>query len=168
MASVSDHMSSSANYTSGETLASARMASCPMIQAVSSFVGFVLMASAVGIWVVSGIGLDIEMVLFKLVFTLVLFGTGLAMTLSSRKRIHPEVHLDNERGELRIVERGCDGIARLKTAISYDTIQEVDFRDGMLSALGQDGKVLLEMPMGMIENLAELRAAINQTFGGAA
>ena len=134
------------------------------MRAMTSFFGVTLMASAVGVWVVSGVGIDMQLVLFKLVLTLVFFISGLSLTLSARRRVHPEVHLDNAKSELRVMERGCDGVARLKAAISYSEIQDVDFRDGMLCATGENGEALLEMPMGMIDNLDHLQAALGQSF----
>lgn len=141
-----------------------RIVGCPLLRAASSFFGFTLMAASVGIWVVSGAVDDAQLMMFKLIVTFVFFVTGLTLSLTSRRRNSPEVHMDAERRELRVVDRGCDGIARHKATLAYDDMRSVDFQEGMMLVTGHDGEVMLELPMGMVDNLAELKKAMGPAF----
>lgn len=121
----------------------ATISPCTVARAMMRFVGVVAILASVGIWVVQTRMWDVEVVLIKLVVS-VIFGTGgMAMLQVGRDLGEDEFHIDNTRGELRHVKRGCDGIVRLQAAYRFQDLASVQIEGGILEAKGKSGAALV-------------------------
>ena len=138
------------------------LTSSSLVRGVWTFLGFVLMASSAGIWLVPNAGGDTAFVLIKFVASITFFAVGITVSQFGRKDKTFEVHLDQGRGEFRFVERGGDGIARTREVLSYSDLSRIDTSDGMLRALSHKGHALIEIPMSQIDNQAELMVALKR------
>lgn len=79
---------------------------------------------------------------------------------NGRNRTSTEIEIDAKQSEVRVIERGEDGIGRLTQVISYEDIGHVETRGGKITLKDHKDVLMLQMPLGQIENLAEIRAAI--------
>lgn len=131
---------------------------------LSGFLGVVLLAAALGLWLVPGASHDQVLVLIKMGLS-VFLGLGGAMFLLAARRVqHPEVHLDGRRGLLRLLERDDSGQVCSQVEVDYDDLSELDLRDGMLIARDHHGRVVVEMPVENAGDLDEIRAELGPAF----
>lgn len=142
------------------------IAPCTVARAMMRFVGVIAILSAVGVWVVQTRMWDIEVVLIKLVVS-VIFGTGgMAMLQVGRDLGEDEFHIDKARGELRHVKRGCDGIVRLQAAHRFADLGKVRIEGGILEAQDKSGAALVRAEIRDKDAADGLRAALQDCMIG--
>ncbi len=127
---------------------------------VLRFLGVVMNLAAVGIWFMPGERWDAEMVLIKLAVSVLFMCVGLALLHSGRHQTQDELHLDLSARELRHVVRGADGVGRLKTQCGFADLIDVQYEDGLFSAIGKDGVCVLQVHTGPIDNIKQIRKMI--------
>ena len=133
---------------------------CTVARAMMRFLGVVLALSAVGVWVVQTHLWDVEIVLVKLVVS-VIFGTsGLAMLQVGRDLGADEFHIDAERHELRHVRRGCDGIQRVVATHGLGSLGELRLEGRRLTVTDTGGNLLIEADVRDAEAALALEQAI--------
>ncbi len=143
------------------------IAPCIVARAMMRFIGVVAILSAVGVWVVQTRMWDVEVVLVKLVVS-VIFGTvGLSMLQVGRDLGEDEFHIDKARGELRHVKRGCDGIVRLQAAYRFEDLGNVRIEGGILEAQDRSGAALVRAEIRDVDAAAGLQVALQEcAIGG--
>ncbi|MDQ7072191.1 MAG: hypothetical protein Q9M48_15920 [Rhodobacterales bacterium] len=168
MTAISEQFESTADFSGIANRQQLRGASRVLSRAMFSFFGATLMASAVGLWLVPSDYMDAEMMLIRLVLSLIMFGAGAVLLQNGRDRTAVEIEVDPKRSELRLIERGEDGIARLTQVIGYKDIGHADMRDGVMTLIDHDNALVLKLPLGQVENLADIEAAIAPMMAEAA
>lgn len=143
------------------------IAPCTVARAMMRFVGVVAILSAVGVWVVQTRLWDVEIVLIKLVVS-VIFGTaGMAMLQVGRDLGADEFHIDKTEGELRHVKRGCDGIVRLQASYRFADLGNVSIEGGILEAQDRSGAALIRAEIRDVDAAAGLKLALQDcAIGG--
>jgi len=131
-------------------------------RAAKGFLGSVLLLSAAGIWLVSTGANDAAMMLIKLVFSLSLFCAG-AMCFSTLDPddIAPEVQIDTERRQLRVIETGPDGRTRRVAVHALDDLAELSLRDQVLTARDFSGRQIVALPVNDRATERALRHALS-------
>src|SRR6056297_1350181 len=134
----------------------------PVHRALFMCLGAALMMAAVGIWMVpSGPG-DESMLIVKLLISAVMLVVGLMLMSGLNEAApSPEIQIDRNRGELRLIKRGADGTARLAASHELETLSEVSLFNGVLSARDARGCELLSLPVTDARTRAALRAALD-------
>jgi hypothetical protein len=168
MTTTSEQFVSTANFSGIANRQQLRGASRVLSRALSSFFGATLMASAVGLWLVPSDFMDAEMMLIRLVLSLIMFAAGAVLMQNGRDRTAIEIEVDPKRAELRLIERGDDGIARLTQVVGFKDIGHVDMKDGVITLMDHNDVMVLKLPLGQVENLAYIEAAIAPLMAKAA
>ncbi len=138
--------------------------SLPPLRLFNGFAGAVLLLFALGLWAVPGSSWDQGAQLVKLFMTATSIVAGLAL-LAPMRRSYPEVTLDPRAERLELIERNDFGRITRKESFSYDSLSEVDVREGVFIARDHQGRVVVELPLGAeVEELDALRAALGPSF----
>ncbi|RKT34589.1 hypothetical protein BXY70_0607 [Roseovarius halotolerans] len=134
----------------------------PLYRAVLMCLGAALLMAAIGLWMVPAGAGDEPMLIVKLLISAVMLAVGL-MLLSglNEPAPSPEIQIDRDRGELRLIERGADGTARLAASHELEALSEVSLFNGVLSARDARGCELLSLPVTDARTRAALRAALD-------
>jgi hypothetical protein len=112
---------------------------------IARFTGVVLMLAAVGIWIISGPLWDAEMMLVRLAVSVLFMCSGLMLLNAGRGQLRDEVHLDTRTQELRHIQRGPDGIARIKRSFALTELGQITVSDDQLILTAHGGDILLEL-----------------------
>ncbi len=126
------------------------------------FLGTVLLTAALGLWVVPGGAGDAAMQLVKLLFSAVLLVVGLlCMGGLEEDAGAPEIQIDRNARQLRVVERDATGLARLTLCHDLDTLTRITLRRGVLSACDVSGQRLFAVPVTGRRAQAAVREALD-------
>ena len=112
---------------------------------VARFTGVVLMLASVGIWILSGPLWDAEMILLRLAVSALFMCIGLMLLHAGRGHLRDEVHLDIRAQELRHIQRGRDGIARVQRRFALAELGEITVSDDQLILKSRTGEVVMEL-----------------------
>ena len=112
---------------------------------LARFVGVVLVLAAIGIWIVSVPLADAAMLVMRLVVSLFFMCLGLMLLQVGRLSLQDEIHLDRKAGALRHVQRGRDGIARLRQEVALADLGPAEMDDDTLILHDRNGVLILEL-----------------------
>ncbi|SLN64208.1 hypothetical protein PEL8287_03526 [Roseovarius litorisediminis] len=131
-------------------------------QAVKMVAGTSLILSAVGVWLLpSGAG-DAAMQLIKLVFSFSMLGLGvMCISAMDQPDDEPEIEFDTINRQLRIVEFDNLGHPAVTSCHDLDSLSELNFQDGSLTARDADGNQVVALSIHSKTTERALRAAIN-------
>lgn len=113
------------------------------VAGAARFAGVVLMLAAVGIWIISVPLIDSGMLALRFVASVFFMCLGLMLLQVGRVTMRDELHLDRKAGALRHVQRGRDGIARLRQEVALADLGQVDLQDETLTLHDRAGAVIL-------------------------
>lgn len=116
-----------------------------ILAAASRFIGVVLILAAAGIWITATPFWDTGAVLIRLSLSALFLCFGLFFLQSGRGTMQDEIHLDSKRGELRYIQRGPDGIARLRQQIALGDLGRIASDGDLLVLLDRDGAIVMEV-----------------------
>lgn len=125
------------------------------------FVGVVLMLAAVGIWILSGPLWDAEMMLVRLAISVIFMCLGLILLQAGRDELRDEIHLDQTADELRHVQRGRDGIARVVRCLPLATLGEASIAQDTLTLRCKAGEIVMEVSGLAQDTLSTLDRRLN-------
>lgn len=126
------------------------------------FAGVVLILASVGIWMLNGPLWDAQMMLMRLAISVLFMGLGLMLLQSGRGRVSDEIHLDPVARELRHIQRGADGIARVRMRFALDDLGDVETGEGRLTLWSRRGEIVLDLPDLTQANLRMIDAAVRR------
>lgn len=126
------------------------------------FLGFVLVISAVGLWLVPVTEGDAAMRLIKLLISLVLLGLGgmFISSISERESV-PDVVIDTKARELRVVHRGSRMGRAVETRYALDDLADVSINNNLFSAIAKSGGTIVAIPVPDNRVQATLRKALS-------
>ena len=108
----------------------------PVLRPIAVFCGVSLVFAAVGLWCVPGSDFSSEVLPFKLDCSAFFLLLGTMLVQLGQELGRPEIQVDLHRSEIRIVNRGSDGVVTLEQMFRFEEIEEVDIADGRFRLLG--------------------------------
>jgi hypothetical protein len=103
------------------------------------------MLAAVGMWILSGPLWDAEMMLVRLAISVLFMSLGLMLLYAGRDGLRDEIHLDQTAHELRHVQRGRDGIARVVRRLPLADLGEASIAQDTLTLRCKAGEIVMEV-----------------------
>lgn len=125
------------------------------------FVGVVLMLAAVGMWILSGPLWDAEMMLVRLAISVLFMCLGLMLLHAGRDGLRDEIHLDQTAHELRHVQRGRDGIARVVRRLPLADLGGASIAQDTLTLRCKAGEIVMEVSGLAQDTLSTLDRRLN-------
>lgn len=121
--------------------------------------GVALAMTAVGLWLAPGSTFDADILLFKLILSLVALLGGLGLMTASAKPREPEIEIDTIRREVRLVRR-MRGIAPIiLDTYRFDALARAEFDGTIVKLWDRKGDFLAEV-------CPTDRTALNSLVGG--
>jgi hypothetical protein len=117
-----------------------------MIRGSQSLLGAALMLSAAGLWIAPGSDWSADVLLIKLVISLVIGFCGLALLQQGKTPASPEVEIDTIRHEIRIVRRGLHG-REVLSHTKYDDLERAELNGAHLILWGAGDTMLAEVAL---------------------
>ncbi len=138
----------------------------PAVRLATAMMGIIVITVAVGLWFVPTRYLGEETLLVKLVTSGMGFYGGLMLVQAAQAVRRPEVQLDMQRREVRIIERSSRGATRLMACHSFSTLSDIRVEDGELLAFDRDKNEVLRVRLsaGMDRSQIERRLR-REVFG---
>jgi hypothetical protein len=133
-----------------------------ILAGLARFAGVVLMLAAVGIWIISVPMADAAMLVLRLAVSIFFMCLGLMFLQVGRLTLQDEIHLDRKAGALRHVQRGRDGIARVRQEVALADLGPVEIDDDTLILHGRDGAPILELTGLPRDQLHLVTRALNE------
>lgn len=110
------------------------------------FFGSVLILSAVGLWLVPVDAGDAAMKLIKLLVSVLMLVLGVMFIFSARRvPDEPEIQIDTQAREIRIVKRDNGGAICMDTRHAIDSLSDVTLCDRTLTAYDASGQLIISM-----------------------
>lgn len=109
------------------------------------FAGAAFLLAAAGMWIVPTPAWDAQMVLIRLAVSLAFGCFGFLLLHAGDNSLWDEIHLDRQAGELRHVQRGRDGIARLRQSVTLDDVGVVVVDEDTLTLHARSGEIVMEV-----------------------
>jgi len=126
------------------------------------FTGVVLMLAAVGMWMLNGPLWDAEMMLMRLAVSVLFMCAGLGLLQIGRACPQDEIHFDARKGQLRHVQRGMDGIARVQQGFALCDLGDIAIDEDMMILRDRSGEVVMELSGLPRDSLQIIRDALRQ------
>lgn len=117
-----------------------------MVRGSMSFLGAALMLAAAGLWIAPGSDWSADLLLIKLVVSLVIGFTGLALLQQGQTPAAAEVEVDTVRREIRLVRRSLRG-DELVSRTKYEDMDRAELNGAHLILWGQDDVMLAEVAL---------------------
>jgi len=124
------------------------------------FAGVVLMLAAVGIWILNGPLWDAEMMLVRLAASVLFMCAGLGLLHVGRSHPQGEIHLDTRTRELRHIQRGSDGIARVQQRFVLANLGDIIIEDDLMVLHDKSGDIVMELSDLPRDSLQIIRRAL--------
>ena len=115
-----------------------------MVRGSQSLLGAALMLSAAGLWIAPGSDWSADLLLIKLVVSLVIGFSGLALLQQGKTPAAPEVEVDVVRREVRLVRRTLRG-DELVSRTKYEDLARAELNGAHLILWGQGDVMLAEI-----------------------
>ena len=120
----------------------------PLKRALLAGFGVATLLSALGVWIVPVDEGDTAMQLVKLVFSISMLVLGmLFISALDNRQLEPEVHLDTNTRQMRIVQIDGRGNAHVEGDFNLDDLSEITLRDRQLTARNLRGEEILSIPV---------------------
>lgn len=117
----------------------------PLVRALTNVMGIALVFLAVALWVFPGATLAGETLLFKIGLSVVFFYMGLMLVQAGQAKGNPEVQLDMQRRELRMIERPRRGASKLVACHPFAHLSDIRLDDGDLVASDRSGEEVVRV-----------------------
>ena len=136
-----------------------------LLRGLFVFVGVVLCLSAFGLWLVPARLSGPDAITIRAALTCLFVGIGFLLFHMGRRDSLEELAIDFNAGKLLHMERGADGIARLRGSLDFADLESLDANGNCLIARARGGEVLHVALAGNIPEAACARIA--DSFGSA-
>jgi hypothetical protein len=117
----------------------------PIIRIAATVLGIGLVSAALGLWIWPGLAIKNEVLLVKLGMSLLTFFAGMILLQAGQGTGRPEVQLDLQRRELRVLQRSRRGATKLISCHPFAQLADVHFDNGEMVALDRAGQEVLRM-----------------------
>ena len=97
----------------------------PIIKPIAIFCGVSFIFASVGMWCVPGSDFSIELLPCKMACSAFFLLLGCMLVQLGQDLGRGEIQVDLHRNEIRIVNRGTDGVVTLEQMFRFDEIEEV-------------------------------------------
>ena len=132
------------------------------VKAASVLFGFAFIWAGAGLWLVPGLGLEPSVLLTKMLLSVMMVTAGVGMTQIATDKPQSELHLDAEHRQVHLVESLPRGRSHIVKTLNYEDIARANVTDSELVMLGDDGKILVELPIdgahSRLDAIAHLRS----------
>lgn len=132
-----------------------------VVRGTQAFIGAVLLLAAVGLWAMPGSDWSGDLLLIKLVLSLMMVLGGIAMLHTPSTSTAPEVEIDTIRREVRVVRRGKDSDDVL-SAHKFADLEHAEMQGAHMVLWAKGGVMLAEVAMSDPKIRASLTAAMMQ------
>jgi hypothetical protein len=132
-----------------------------VVRATQAFIGAVLILAAVGLWAMPGSDWSGDLLLIKLVLSLMMVLGGIAMLHTPNTSIAPEIEIDTIRREVRVVRRGDDGDDVL-SAHKFADLERAEMQGAHMVLWAKGGVMLAEVAMSDPKIRSSLTSAMMQ------
>lgn len=109
------------------------------------FGGVVFLMAAAGIWIVPASEWDAPMVLIRFAVALAFVCFGFLLIHAGDNSTWDEIHLDRQAQEVRHVQRGRDGIARLRQRVALENVDSVVIDEDTIILHARSGEIVMEV-----------------------
>lgn len=117
-----------------------------MVRGSQSLLGAALMLSAAGLWIAPGSDWSADLLLIKLVISLVIGFSGLALVQQGKTPRAPEVEIDTVRREVRVVRRTLHG-DELVSRTKFENLNRAEMNGAHMILWGAQDEMLAEVAM---------------------
>lgn len=117
-----------------------------VVRGTQAFIGAVLILAAVGLWAIPGSDWSGELLLIKLVLSLMMVLGGIAMLHTPNAITAPEIEIDTVRREVRVVRRNVQGDDVL-SAHKFDDLDYAELRGAHMVLWAKGGVMLAEVAL---------------------
>ncbi|CUH63026.1 hypothetical protein TG4357_00437 [Thalassovita gelatinovora] len=136
-----------------------------LLRGLFVFAGVVLCLAAFGLWLVPANLSGPDAIPIRAALTFLFIGVGFLLFRMGRQDGREELAIDFNAGRLLYMERGADGIARLRGSFDLAELDSLDAKGNRLIAHAHGGEVLRVALAGNIPDAACNRIA--ECFGAA-
>jgi hypothetical protein len=131
-----------------------------VIRGAQRLIGAALALAAVGLWIVPGSSWESDVMLFKLILSLVALFAAVGLLQASASSTSPEVEIDTIRREVRLMRPASDGSAAMVERCAFAELSRAE-RDGDLVQLwGRGNRLLANVKLSDRAALASLVAGL--------
>ncbi|MGJ8546818.1 MAG: hypothetical protein ACSHWZ_15335 [Sulfitobacter sp.] len=116
-----------------------------VMQALLRILGLGAMGICLAFWLSPGASWEPDVMLFKLILSVITGIAGLGLLQASMPARQSEVEIDLERQELRLMRRVAGGGHELLHRCQFDDLQRADLRGTHLRLWGVGGRLLAEV-----------------------
>lgn len=117
-----------------------------VVRATQAFIGAVLMLAAVGLWAMPGADWSGDLLLIKLVLSLMMVLGGIAMLHTPKASTSPEVEIDTIRREVRVIRRNSGG-DHVLSAHKFAELDRAELQGAHMVLWAEGGVMLAEVAM---------------------
>lgn len=133
-----------------------------LIRMVLRILGVAIATASIGLWVLPSAVADPAMLMFKLLFSLILFWCGmLCLHTARRPDPRPEVQIDRRSGQLRVIHPKTGRTPGQLDIHRLDDLVELSLRDGLLTARDRAGLILVSCELADRRSERALREALS-------
>lgn len=138
----------------------------PVLRVATAMLGIIVITMAIGLWFVPTRYLGEETLLVKLVTSGMGFYGGLMLVQAAQAVTHPEVQLDMQRREVRIIERSSHGATRLMACHSFSTLSDIRVENGVLLAFDRADEEVLRVRLNAEMDRAQIERRLRREVFG--
>ncbi|MCT4576199.1 hypothetical protein [Donghicola sp.] len=138
----------------------------PVLRLATAILGIVVITMAVGLWFVPTRYLGEETLLVKLVTSGMGFYGGLMLVQAAQAVSRPEVQLDMQRREVRIIERSSRGATRLMACHSFSALSDIRVEEGELLAFDRSNEEVLRVRLNAVMDRAHIERRLRREVFG--
>lgn len=138
----------------------------PMVRMSAVLAGIVVITMAIGLWFLPSAYLGSETFLVKLITSSMGFYGGLMLIQAGQAQGRPEVQLDMQRREVRMIERSRRGATRLLACHGFSTLADIRIQNGELVATDRTGEEVLRVRLNPVQDRAHIERRLRtEVFG---
>lgn len=115
-----------------------------VVRGIQRIFGAALVCAAVALWLMPGAGWQQDIMLFKLVLSVVALGAGIGLLQSSARPPAPAVEIDSIRREIRLVRLAKRGKPTILQRCAFKDLARVEQNGAHLRFWGADGGLFAE------------------------
>lgn len=138
----------------------------PAVRLATAMMGIIVITVAVGLWFVPTRYLGEETLLVKLVTSGMGFYGGLMLVQAAQAVRRPEVQLDMQRREVRIIERSSRGATRLMACHSFSSLSDIRVQEGELLAFDRDQNEVLRVRLSAVMDRSQIERRLRREVFG--
>lgn len=138
----------------------------PAVRLATAMMGIIVITVAIGLWFIPTSYLGEETLLVKLATTGMGFYAGLMLVQAAQAVRRPEVQLDMQRREVRIIERSSRGATRLMSCHSFSTLSDIRAENGELVAFDRENEEVFRVRLNKVADKTEIETQLRREVFG--